>query len=227
MVMVGLAFAALLWVVVHVGIAGTRLRGELVARLGDGGFRAGFSIMSVVVIALLVLGYNRAPYEPLWVAPAALRWLLAIVMLGAFVLFACSVLIRSPTMIGGEAELAAEPHGILRITRHPMLNSFAIWAAVHVLGNGDVASVLFFGAFLVTAVAGMPSIDAKLAARSGPAFARLAARTSIVPFGAIASGRNHVVLSEIGWQGPALGIVLWGVLLAGHRWIFGMSPLGG
>ncbi|HKM61799.1 MAG TPA: NnrU family protein [Acidisphaera sp.] len=225
--MVALALAALLWVVVHVGVAGTRLRDEIAGRLGDGGFRGAFSIMSVIAIALLVLAYNRAPYDKLWVAPAVLRWVLAVVMLGAFVLFGCAVLIRSPTAIGGESELAAEPRGILRVTRHPMLNSFAIWAAVHVLGNGDVASVLFFGAFLVTAAAGMPSIDAKLAARTGPAFQRLAARTSIIPFGAIASGRNRLVVGEIGWQGVLLGVVLWAVLLASHRWIFGVSPLAG
>ena len=43
-----------------------------------------------------------------------------------------------------------------------MLWSFAIWAAVHIIGNGDAAAIIFFGAFLVTALAGMPSIDAKL-----------------------------------------------------------------
>ncbi|MGA3398064.1 MAG: NnrU family protein [Acetobacteraceae bacterium] len=29
----------------------------------------------------------------------------------------------------------------------------AIWAAVHVIGNGDSASIVFFGAFLITALA--------------------------------------------------------------------------
>jgi uncharacterized membrane protein len=224
--MIALAFAALLWIALHLGVAGTQLRGVLAARLGENGFRGGFSVASVIAVALLVLAYNRSPDDILWFAPEALRWLLAIVMLVAFILFACSVLTRSPTAVGGEAELAAEPRGILRITRHPMLCSFAIWAAVHMIGTGDAASLLFFGAFLVTAIAGMPSIDAKLASRTGPAFQRLASRTSIIPFGAIAGGRNHLALAEIGWQGPLLGVVLWAALLASHRWIFGVSPLG-
>ena len=47
-----------------------------------------------------------------------------------------------------------------------MLWSFAIWAAVPIIGNGDTAALVFFGAFLVTALAGMPSIDAKMAANN-------------------------------------------------------------
>jgi uncharacterized membrane protein len=61
-----------------------------------------------------------------------------------------------------------------------------------VLGNGDAASLLFFGAFLLTALAGMPSIDAKVAARDPEGWRHFAAATSILPFGAIASGRNRL-----------------------------------
>jgi len=106
-----------------------------------------------------------------------------------------------------------------------MLWSFALWAAVHMLGNGDTASLVFFGAFLVTALAGIPSIDAKLAQRNPDAWARLAATTSILPFGAIAAGRNRLALREIGWLPPVLGLILWAVLLHFHRAIFGVAPV--
>ena len=85
------------------------------------------------------------------------------------------------------------------MTRHPMLWSFAIWAAVHILGNGDTAAIVFFGAFLVTVLAGMPSIDAKLHRRDPATWQGLAAMTSIVPFAAITQGRNRFVPNEIGW----------------------------
>ena len=45
--------------------------------------------------------------------------------------------------------VAQPPRGMIRVTRHPMLWSFAIWAAVHILGNGDTASIVFFGAILI------------------------------------------------------------------------------
>jgi uncharacterized membrane protein len=106
-----------------------------------------------------------------------------------------------------------------------MLCSFAIWAAVHMLGNGDVASLLFFGAFLVTSVAGMPSIDAKLARRDPAAWSVLAAGTAIVPFAAIVQGRNRLVWHEIGWWRIGLGLILWGLLLYLHPILIGASAL--
>lgn len=221
--MLALGLAAVLWVGVHVGIAGTGLRGVLAARLGEGGFRIAFSLLSVVSITLLVMAWQAAETTPLWFAPAWLRWLLAALMLPAFVLFVAS-LRRNPTAVGGEALIGTEASGIQRVTRHPMLWSFAIWAGVHLLGNGDTASVVFFGAFLVTALAGMPSIDAKLARRRPEAWARLAATTSILPFGAIAAGRNRLALAEIGWVPTVAGLLAWAALLHLHAALFGVPP---
>ena len=218
-----LILAAALWVFVHVGISGTRLRDAAVAQLGEGRFMLAFSIGSVVSIVLLVLAWQNAETTFLWSAPAWLRWVLAILILPAFVLFMASHK-RNPTAVGNKG-LGEEPRGIQRVTRHPMLISFAIWALMHVIGNGDTASLVFFGAFLVTAVAGMPSIDAKLARRHGAAWEGFAAKTSILPFGAILAGRNRLVLAEIGWMPPVIGFVLWAALLHFHRGIFGVPAL--
>lgn len=218
-----LILAAALWVFVHVGISGTSLRDAVVARLGEGRFMLAFSIGSVVSITLLVLAWQNAETTFLWSAPAWLRWILALLMLPSFVLFMASHK-RNPTAVGNKG-LGEEPRGIQRVTRHPMLMSFAIWALVHVIGNGDAAALVFFGAFLVTAVAGMPSIDAKLARRHGEAWAGFAAKTSILPFGAILAGRNRLVLSEIGWMPPVVGLILWAALLHFHRAVFGMPAL--
>ena len=220
-----LALAALLWVGVHVGIAGTAVRAAAAARLGERGFRLAFSAVSVLAIAFLVRSYNAASAASLWAAPDWLRWALALLMLPAFVLFAASVTAPNPTAVGGERALGTEPRGIGRVTRHPMLWSFALWATVHVVGNGDAASLLFFGAFGLTALAGMPSIDAKVAARDPEAWSRYAARTSVLPFGAIAAGRNRLALPEIGWLPLAIGLALWLGLLAFHRTIFGVPPV--
>ena len=218
-----LILAAALWVFVHVGISGTSLRDTAVARLGEGRFMLTFSIASVVSITLLVLAWQNAETTFLWSAPGWLRWILALLMLPSFVLFMASHK-RNPTAVGNKG-LGEEPRGIQRVTRHPMLMSFAIWALVHLIGNGDTAALVFFGAFLVTAVAGMPSIDAKLARRHGEAWAGFAAKTSILPFGAIMAGRNRLVLSEIGWMPPVIGLVLWAALLHFHRAVFGMPAL--
>lgn len=225
--MAALVVTALLWIALHLGVAGTALRAAIVARLGERPFRGLFALVSVLLLVCLAVAYRHAPYLPLWSAAGWLRWLLVAAMLPACWLLVAALATRNPTMIGGEGAAAAPARGVTRLTRHPMLWAFAIWAAVHVIGNGDVAAVVFFGAFLVTALAGMPSIDAKLAARDPARWQPLAAATSIVPGGAILAGRNRLVMAEVGWIAPLGGLVLWLLLLFGHRHLIGVAPVAG
>jgi uncharacterized membrane protein len=220
-----LIIAALVWIGMHIGIAGTRVRDAIVARIGDAPFRGLYSLLSIVVIVFLVRAWGAAATTPLWYAPVWLRWVLVAVMLVAFVLFVASVSRRNPTMVGGETAMTQPPRGIQRVTRHPMLWSFALWAAVHIIGDGDTSAIVFFGAFLVTALAGMPSIDAKLARRDPAVWQALSAATSIVPFAAIAQGRNRFVPGEIGWLTVLVGVIAWAVVLRLHPWLFGFEPV--
>ncbi len=185
-----LIVAALVWLGIHFGLAGTRLRDSVVEHIGEAPFRGLFALLSILAIVFLVRAWSEAETTPLWYSPEWLRWVLVVVMLAAFVLFVASVIRRNPTMVGSETAMAQSPRGIQRVTRHPMLWSFALWAAVHIIGNGDTAAIVFFGAFMVTALAGMPSIDAKLARRDPASWQTLSAATSIVPFVAIAPGQE-------------------------------------
>ncbi|MBS7791486.1 NnrU family protein [Roseococcus sp. SDR] len=216
--------AALLWVGVHVGIAGTTVRARLAQSLGEAGFRIAYSILSVVSITLLVMAWQAAPYVPLWRVPDAWRWIMALLMLPVLLLFVASVATPNPTAVAGK--LGEEgPRGIQRITRHPMLWSFAGWAALHLIAKGSLSGVLFFGAFLVTALVGMPSIDRKLAARDPEMWARLAPVTSKLPFLAILVGRNRLVLEEIPRLVWIIGGLAWIGLLVAHPWLFGYPAL--
>ncbi len=223
--MAWLIVAALVWIGIHIGIAGTSLRGAIVARIGEKPFRGLFSLLSVAGISFLVRSWHGAPTTLLWTAPDWLRWILVAIMLPAFVLFVVSLSPRNPTLVGRESMIGEPPRGIQRVTRHPMLWAFALWAAVHVIGNGDTAAIVFFGAFLITALVGMPSVDAKLAHRDPAAWGALAAATSIVPFAAIIERRNRFVATEIGWIAPLTGVVVWVAVLYLHPWLFGVAPV--
>ncbi len=220
-----LLLAALVWIGVHVGIAGTRVRDLVVARIGDWPFRFLFSVVSIAAIVFLVRAWSVSPTEPVWFTPDWLRWILVAAMLPAFLLFVASVSQPNPTMIGPSGAIAKPPRGMTRVTRHPMLWSFTIWAAVHVAGNGDSASIVFFGAFLITALAGMPSIDAKLARRDPATWQALSAATSILPFGAIVAGRNRFVPREFGLLTLALAVIAWAATLLLHPVLFGVAPV--
>ena len=219
-----LLLAAIFWIATHNGFAGTDIRARLVGKIGEIGFRIAYAVTSIMAIMLLVQAWEGAGAMPLWTAPAWLRLLLAVIMLPAFLFFAAGLL-RNPTAVGGEALAGQQVRGIQRITRHPMLWSFALWALVHVLGNGDLAGLIFFGTFAISALIGMPSIDRKLAARDPEAAAKLQAATSILPFGAILAGRNRLVLAEIGWLAPALALIGWAVTLHFHARFFGVPAL--
>jgi uncharacterized membrane protein len=135
----------------------------------------------------------------------------------------------NPTLVAvpGAAPERIAVAGITRITRDPMLWAFALWAVGHLIANGDVASVLLFGAILVTALNGMVSIDRKRRRAVGKVWDDFTARTSIIPFAAILAGRNELRWSELPlWRG-LLGIALFLAALFAHPYVIGVSPLPG
>jgi uncharacterized membrane protein len=223
--MENLVIAAILWVGIHVGLAGTGLRGVAVRLLGPTAFMVVFSLLSLASIIWLVQAYGAAGTTPWWVAPNWLRWCLVALMLPAFILVVAAYTQPNPTAVGQKLPANGEPRGIQRVTRHPMMSGVTLWSLIHIIGNGDSASTAFFGAFLLTAVLGMPSIDAKLAKRDPAGWRRLAERTSVLPFGAILAGRNHLALREIGWLAPVLGLLLWAAVLHFHQKLFGVAPV--
>jgi uncharacterized membrane protein len=222
-----LVLAASVFVGIHICVAGTRLRGLIVARIGEDRFRGVFSLASLVSLAWMSRAYSQAPEIALWSPPGVLRWPALVLVLLAFVLAVLGITTPSPTATVGERLLAqAEPAcGVLRITRHPFLCGVALWAGVHLGMTGDAASTVLFGALLLLAVLGPRSIDAKRRRRFGSDWQRFLALTSTVPFVAIAQRRNRFAVGELGWWRIALGVVLGGVAVAAHSWLFGVSPL--
>ncbi|WP_457096711.1 NnrU family protein [Lysobacter sp. P5_B9] len=219
--------AAVVWVFVHIGIAGTRLRDRCVRVLGERGFRGAFSVLSVANIVWLGLAYAAAgPVRVLWQAPGWLAVLCILLLAPASILLVGSLTVLNPTSVAGAHALLskAQAIGILRVTRYPMLWSFALWAAAHLIVIGTLGGAIFTGAFLVVAVAGMLSLDAKYARRAPGQWAAFARATSILPFAAISQGRNRFAFTEIGWWRIAAGMLLWFVLIALHPPVYGVNP---
>jgi uncharacterized membrane protein len=145
-------------------------------------------------------------------------------MLPAFLLVVIGLATPNPTSVGQEARIAQDPQGIVRVTRHPFLTGVGLWALVHLIANGDWASLVFFGTFAVVAGTGTVSIDAKRRRNQGDAaWQAFAARTSILPFVAILQGRNGFNADEIGGWRALLGLVAYALMLGGHSRLFGVS----
>ncbi len=115
------------------------LKASLKERFGENMFKAVYSLISIAGLSLFVYGFGLARFAgppllydpPLWTRHLAM-------------------LLLVPTFIFVIA--AYVPCRIKTALKHPMLVSVKLWAFSHLLVNGDFASVLLFGTFLVWAV---------------------------------------------------------------------------
>ena len=220
-----LVVSALFFVAIHLGVAGTRLRDLAVRRLGPNGYSVAFSAASLFGIWWLVNSYKAAPYLETWGQLEAWKPVAILLMLPAFLLAVVGVTTPNPTAVGQEGRLAAEPTGIVRVTRHPFLVGVGLWAVVHLIGNGDAASAVLFGTFVLVCFAGTVSIDAKrrrlLGAERWDPFA---AQTSILPFAALVQGRTTLDWRQLATWQLAAALAAYGLMLGGHSHLVGVSP---
>ncbi len=218
--------AGVVFLISHLGLAHESVRDRIVGRIGEKGFQGLYGLTALLALSALIAAYAGAPHHVyLWIPGHGLRHvpLLAIPM--ALILIVGGMMTPNPSAVGMESRLD-EPDpakGILRITRHPVMWGVALWAAVHILANGDWASLLFFGALLLTAVLGSLHLDRRMAAVHGERWRRFAAVTSYVPFAAIVGGRQPWSWREL--LRPALiGLGVFATLLLLHPYLFGVRP---
>lgn len=221
-----LALAALAWFLLHAVISGTGLRFALVRRFGEKAYRGGFSLASIASLWWLVHEYRQAPFVPLWVTPPPLTFVPLVLVPLALTLFVGAFTVPNPTSVGGEKLLSkSEPaRGMLRVTRHPFLWSVVLWALAHCLVNADIGSQLFFASLGVTALRGAFDIDGKRRRTNPEEFARFEAKTSNVPFVALAQGRATLVSREL-LLPVLLGLALGAGTIALHGRLFGASAV--
>ena len=135
-----LVIGLVLFLGVHtVSIAAPRWRDGVAARIGEGAWKGGYSLVAGVGLGLVVLGYGLARQQPvvLYEPPRGLRHLALLLMLPVFPLLLAAYL----------------PGRVQRAAKHPMLAAVKLWALAHLLANGTLADVLLFGGFLAWAVA--------------------------------------------------------------------------
>lgn len=223
--------AAAAFLAIHLLISGTRLRDAITGAIGQGPYMGLFSLASLGTLVWMGFAYAGAKHgaDPVyWSATATTKWIQLGLTFIAFLLVVPGLATPNPTSVRQEGALDKPDavKGILRITRHPFLWGVAVWAAGHLMVNGDEASLILFGALLVLAIAGTLSIDAKRRRALADKWDGFAKATSGVPFAAIVQGRQSLKLGEIGWR-LGLAVVVWAALVWAHPLMFGVSPLPG
>lgn len=138
------------------------LRNGLVQRYGEGAYKAVFSVVAALGLAVIVYGYHKLQLLPgknpqLWSPPHWGRHLTMALMLPVFPLLLAAYL----------------PGRISAAVRHPMITAVKLWALAHLLVRGDVGSLLLFGVLLAWAVVDRISLkrreaDGLVKIKSGP-----------------------------------------------------------
>jgi uncharacterized membrane protein len=127
----------ILWVAIHmVPSVGLKLKQKLVSRIGLIPYRAGFALVVLSAMALMVLGWRSAQPTSIYLPLPALRPVaIALAMLAIVTLSATGRASR-----------------IGRLVRFPQLTGMLMWACAHLLANGDSRSLLLFGGFICWAL---------------------------------------------------------------------------
>jgi uncharacterized membrane protein len=121
-----------------VSIVAEPWRNAMVEKLGELPWKGLYSLLSLVGLALIVVGYGQARSAPtvLFVPPVATRHAVLLLMLPFFPLLLATYL----------------PGRISAAVKHPMLTSVKLWAFAHLLANGMLHDLMLFGGFLAWAV---------------------------------------------------------------------------
>ncbi len=215
-----LIFAVGIFLAAHMIPAIRPVRAGLVRAVGEPAYLVGYSVISLGVIVWMVRAYGAAPYVELWPAMEWARWLAFGIMAPACVLIVAGMASPNPFSLGwGRKGFEPARPGIVGVTRHPAVWGLGLWAGVHVLANGDQASVILFGLLGLLSLAGPLSLDAKRRRVLGAeAFGQLKVE--------VARTGTFTALVQAGPWRIGGGLALWVGLLSVHEWAFGVAPVG-
>ena len=229
-------FAIALWSLLFVGshlvISSRAVRPRLVAIVGERAYPGIYSLVALATFVPLCFAFARHKHSGtmLWNLRdvPVLRYLVWMLMLFAIVMLIASFITPNPGSMSaqGEAQNASIARGVLKISRHPSFIAFSAFGVAHLLMNGFVGDVIFFGTFPALSIIGGMHQDARKEMQLGATYQSLEDRTSFFPGLALIDGRQHWTSADTPWAAIAIGVVLTALILWLHPMIFGGNPLG-
>ncbi len=181
-----LVLGLVLFIGIHMVSSVVPLKESLVGKLGPKGYQGIYSLFALAGLGLIIYGMMEAPIVHLWAAPGWGRTVAVWLMPVALVLYAAAFL----------------PSSVKSFTRHPLLWGTFLWAFVHLLANGDLASVLLFGGLGAFAFSKVFLIGDRQTPELG--------------------GRKPIVQDGVM---IVVGLAIYGLLLYFHRFVSGVNLL--
>lgn len=192
--MIFLVIGLLIFLGIHSAsiFAAERRRGIIAAK-GKMAWMFPYTVFSLIGLGLIIWGYGVARETPVIIydTPLWTRHITLMLMLIASILF-----VMAP--ISGK---------IAKALKHPQLVAVKVWALAHLVSNGDLASIVLFGAFLAWAVIARISLKRRVA------------------LGLATNNAGGPVSRDFAAIMVGLLIYVFMVLWA-HAFLFGVSPIG-
>lgn len=218
LIMIGLLLG---FAVAHSGLAAMRPWGEKL--MGVRLYRVLFALVSLPLAVVLIVYFFNHRYDgwQLWQVqdvPGAIPLVWVLSALSFFFLYPATFnLLEIAALQKPQVHLYST--GIIRVTRHPQMVGQVIWCIAHTLWIGSTFTLVTSIGLVLHHVFGVWHGDRRLAHRYGAAFETVKANTSIVPFLAIAQGRQTLQWQE--FIRPAyLGVLAFiGLLWWAHPWL--------
>ncbi len=190
------------------------LRAPMVGALGERGFQLVYIVVSIATLYWVSTAFKAAPAADLPGSGQA-GWIIATFLtLPAMILFAGSLFGNPalPTPMADQ-QARAKPSGVFKVTRHPMMWGFALWAVSHITLWWSWRTTITALAIAILALVGAHLQDRKKERLMGEAWEQWEAKTSYWPhWGALLSA---------GWLPWGLGLVFFALF----SWLH--LPLGG
>jgi uncharacterized membrane protein len=227
-----IALWALLFLGSHLVLSSRAVRPRLTARFGDGRYAGIYSLVALATFIPLILAFAHHKHSGamLWNLRdvAAVRWLVWLLMLLALIIFVASFITPNPGSMGAQpgGKDAGVARGVLKISRHPGFVAFSTFGVAHILMNGFVGDVIFFGSFPALSIIGGMHQDARKETQLGASYKQLEDSTSFFPGLALIQGRQHWTTADVPWLAIAIGVALTALIVWLHPSIFGGNPLG-
>jgi len=124
---------------IHVLVACRAQRASIIGSLGEVPYKVVFSVVSIVGVLLIGYGfglYRATGWIDVWYPPVWTRHITVALVWPAIIFVTAAYL----------------PGRIKTALKHPMLVGVKLWAAGHLIANGDLGSIILFGSFLAWAV---------------------------------------------------------------------------